>query len=76
MNCFPFSFLLSAMLNTILANWTAHFSQHINDQFQVNATNRVSMVTEEKPTEKREPEVIEVDSVEPPTPGIAHAMQK
>lgn len=58
------------MLNTILANWTAQFSQHINNQFHANAvTERVTMVTEVKPTGTRDPEVIEVDPPEPGTPG-------
>ena len=57
------------MLTRILTNWTTQFTQHINDQFKTNKTGRITMVTKQEPTEKREPDVIEVDSVEPSTPG-------
>lgn len=60
---------LLVMLNSILTNWTTQFSQHINNQLHANQTERVTMVTKEDLTEKREPEVIEVDSAEPATPG-------
>lgn len=60
---------LRAMLNTILANWTTAFSEHINKQFHANVTDKVTMVTEQRPAGKREPEVIEVDFPDPPTPG-------
>lgn len=61
---------LQEMLTMILTNWTTQFSQHINNQFQANVSEMVTVVTKKDPTAKR-PEVIEVDSVEPSArPGI------
>ena len=63
------AFILTAMFSAILANWTAKFSEHLNRQLNTNVTNKVTMMTKDKPEGRRDPEVIQVDPVEPGTPG-------
>lgn len=61
--------VLRAMFSAILANWTAKFSEHLNRQLNTNVTNKVTMMTKDKPEGRRDPEVIQVDPVEPGTPA-------
>ena len=63
------AFIFTAMFSAILANWTAKFSEHLNRQLNTNVTNKVTMMTKDKPEGRRDPEVIQVDPVEPGTPG-------
>ena len=63
------AFILTAMFSAILANWTAKFSEHLNRQLYTNVSNKVTMMTKDKPEGRRDPEVIQVDPVEPGTPG-------
>ena len=63
------AFILTAMFSAILANWTAKFSEHLNRQLNTNVTNKVTIMTKDKPEGRRDPEVIQVDPVEPGTPG-------
>ena len=63
------AFILTAMFSAILANWTAKFSEHLNRQLYTNVSNKVTMTTKEKPEGRQEPEVIQVDPIEPETPG-------
>ena len=63
------AFILTAMFSAILANWTAKFSEHLNRQLNTNVSNKVTMMTKDKPEGIRDPEVIQVDPVEPGTPG-------
>ena len=63
------------MLTMIFNNWTTQFSQHINNQFQANVSEMVTVVTKKDPTAKR-PEVIEVDSVEPGNIEIAALLMR
>ena len=63
------AFIFTAMFSAILANWTAKFSEHLNRQLNTNVTNKVNMMTKDKPEGRRDPEVIQVDPVEPGTPG-------
>ena len=63
------AFIFTAMFSAILANWTAKFSEHLNRQLNTNVSNKVTMMTKDKPEGRRDPEVIQVDPVEPGTPG-------
>ena len=63
------AFILTAMFSAILANWTAKFSEHLNRQLNTNVSNKVTMTTKDKPEGRRDPEMIQVDPVEPGTPG-------
>ena len=63
------AFILTAMFGAILANWTAKFSEHLNRQLYTNVSSKVTMMTKDKPEGRREPEVIQVDSVEPGKQG-------
>ena len=63
------AFIFTAMFSAILANWTAKFSEHLNRQLNTNVTNKVTMMTKDKLEGRRDPEVIQVDPVEPGTPG-------
>lgn len=57
------------MFSAILANWTAKFSEHLNRQLYTNVSNKVTMMTKDKPEGRRVPEVIQVDPIEPGKQG-------
>ena len=63
------AFILTAMFSAILANWTAKFSEHLNRQLYTNVSNKVTMMTKDKPEGRRVPEVIQVDPIEPGKQG-------